>query len=196
MNRHRLILLLVVLIGAALAAGLAWKSGVFRPAPPPSAIGGPFELVDQNGQAVDQDVLKGKWSAVFFGFTYCPDLCPTTLHALDAADGLLGERAKDLRVVFISVDPDRDTPKQMKDYLGAQGFKVETLGLTGSAAQVAGAAKAYRVFYQKVGTGPDYDMQHTGIVYLMDPKGRFVAPLSPTMSPAQMAEQIEKAMAG
>jgi protein SCO1/2 len=101
-----------------------------------------------------------------------------------------------LRVVFISVDPERDTPKQMHDYLAAQGFKVETLGLTGTPAQVAQAAKAYRVFYQKVGTGPDYDMQHTGIIYLMDRKGRFVAPLSPTMSPDQMAGQIKKAMRG
>jgi len=196
MNRHRLILLLVVLVGAALAAGLAWRSGVFRPAPPPSAIGGPFQLVDQNGQAVDQDVLKGKWNAVFFGFTYCPDLCPTTLHALDAADGLLGDKGKDLRVVFISVDPERDSIKQMHDYLAAQGFKVETLGLTGTPVQVAQAAKAYRVFYQKEGTGPDYEMQHTGIVYLMDPKGRFVQPLSPTMTPEQMAAQIQKAMHG
>lgn len=196
MNRHRLILLLVILIGAAVAAGLAWRAGVFRPAPPPSAIGGPFQLVDQNGKAVDQNVLKGKWNAVFFGFTYCPDLCPTTLHALDAADGLLGDKAKDLRVVFISVDPERDSVKQMHDYLAAQGFKVETLGLTGTPAQVAQAAKAYRVFYQKEGTGPDYEMQHTGIVYLMDPKGRFVAPLSPTMSPDKMAAQIEKAMRG
>jgi len=196
MNRRRLILLLVLLVAAALAAGLAWRSGGFRPAPPPSAIGGPFQMVDQDGRAVDQDVLKGKWNAVFFGFTYCPDLCPTTLHALDAADALLGDKAKDLRVVFVSVDPERDTPKQMKDYLGAQDFKVETLGLTGTPAQVARTAKAYRIFYQKVGTGPDYDMQHTGIVYLMDPKGRFVAPLSPTMSPDQMAAQIEKAMRG
>lgn len=196
MNRHRLILLIVILVGAAVAAALAWQSGVFRPAPPPSAIGGPFQLVDQNGKAVDQNVLKGKWNAVFFGFTYCPDLCPTTLHALDATDALLGDKAKDLRVVFISVDPKRDTPKQMHDYLAAQGFKVETLGLTGSPVQVAQAAKAYRVFYQKVGTGPDYDMQHTGIIYLMDAKGRFVTPLSPTMSPDQMAAQIEKAMHG
>jgi protein SCO1/2 len=195
MNRHRLILLHALIVGLAVAGLLAWKSDLFRPAPPPSAIGGPFQLVDQDGRAVDQDVLKGKWSAVFFGFTYCPDLCPTTLHSLDAADAKLGKKADDLQVLFISVDPERDTPKQMKDYLGAQGFHTRTLGLTGTPAQVAQAAKAYRVFYQKTGSGPDYDMEHTGIIYLMDPKGRFVEPIAPTMSPDQMAGLIGKAMA-
>ena len=194
MNRHRLILLLVAIVGVIAAAGLAWRSGVFEPAPPPSAIGGPFQMVDQNGRSVDEGVLKGKWSAVFFGFTYCPDLCPTTLHALDAAAAKLGKDADDLQVVFVSVDPGRDNPKQMKGYLEAQDFHVATIGLTGTPEQTAQAAKAYKVFYQKVGEGPDYEVNHTGIVYLMDPKGRFVAPIAPTMSPDQMAAEIEKAM--
>lgn len=196
MNRHRLILLLVVIVGAIAAGLIAWQSGVFRPAPPPSAIGGPFQLVDQNGRAVDQAVLKGRWSAVFFGFTYCPDLCPTTLHALDAAAGRLGKDSRNFQVVFVSVDPERDNPRQMKAYLDAQAFHVPTLGLTGTPEQTAQVAKAYKVFYQKVGAGPDYEVNHTGVIYLMDPKGRFVSALGPEMSPDQMAAQISKAMHG
>ncbi|MGE5501859.1 MAG: SCO family protein, partial [Ignavibacteriales bacterium] len=175
---------------------MAWKSDLFRPAPPPSDIGGAFQLTDQDGRAVDQDVLRGKWNAIFFGFTYCPDLCPTTLHTLSAAATLLGGDAKDFRIVFVSVDPERDNPKQMKAYLDAQGLPAGTLGLTGTPEQTAQVAKAYKVFYQKVGTGPDYEVNHTGVIYLMDPKGRFVSALGPAMSPQEMAGQIEKAMRG
>jgi len=196
MNRHRLILLIVLVVGAIAAGVMAWKSDVFRPAPPPSDIGGAFHLVDQNGRAVDQSVLKGKWNAVFFGFTYCPDLCPTTLHELSTATTLLGDDGKDFRIVFVSVDPGRDNPKQMKAYLDAQGLPAGTLGLTGTPAQTAEVAKAYKVFYQKVGTGPDYEVNHTGVIYLMDPKGRFVSALGPAMSPQEMAGQIEKAIHG
>jgi protein SCO1/2 len=82
----------------------------------------------------------------------------------------------------------------MKGYLDAQGFHMATIGLTGTPEETAQAAKAYKVFYQKVGEGPDYEVNHTGVVYLMDPKGRFVAPIPPTMRPDQMAAEIEKAM--
>ncbi|MGE5565468.1 MAG: SCO family protein [Parcubacteria group bacterium] len=196
MNRHRSILLVVLVVGLVAAGVMAWKSDLFRPAPPPSDIGGAFQLTDQDGRAVDQDVLRGKWNAIFFGFTYCPDLCPTTLHTLSAAATLLGGDAKDFRIVFVSVDPERDNPKQMKAYLDAQGLPAGTLGLTGTPEQTAQVAKAYKVFYQKVGTGPDYEVNHTGVIYLMDPKGRFVSALGPAMSPQEMAGQIEKAMRG
>lgn len=196
MNSNRLILMLVLVIALAVGGVMAWKSDVFRPSPPPSDIGGPFQLVDQNGRAVDQDVLKGKWNAIFFGFTYCPDLCPTTLHELSTATTLLGDDGKKFRIVFVSVDPERDNPEQMKAYLDAQGLPAGTLGLTGTPAQTAQVAKAYKVFYQKVGTGPDYEVNHTGVIYLMDPKGRFSTALGPAMSPQEMAGQIEKAMRG
>lgn len=196
MNSNRLILMLVLVIALAVGGVMAWKSDVFRPAPPPSDIGGPFQLVDQNGRAVDQNVLKGKWNAIFFGFTYCPDLCPTTLHELSTATTLLGDDGKKFRIVFVSVDPERDNPEQMKAYLDAQGLPAGTLGLTGTPAQTAQVAKAYKVFYQKVGTGPDYEVNHTGVIYLMDPKGRFSTALGPAMSPQEMAGQIEKAMRG
>ena len=157
-------------------------------------IGGPFHLVNQDGRPTDQHVLDGKWSAVFFGYTYCPDTCPATLQALGAASRKLGD-PKDLQVVFISVDPDRDTPKQMKTYLASQGFPAHAIGLTGTPAQVAQAAKAYSVYYAKSGTGADYTMDHSAAVYLMDPKGRFTRPLSHDMAPDLIAQQIKAAQA-
>jgi protein SCO1/2 len=162
-------------------------------------IGGPFKMVDQNGRAVDQRVLLGKWSAVFFGYTYCPDTCPATLSALAAAQARLGAAAKTFQVVFVSVDPARDTPAQMKLYLSAQGFAPPgapggAVGLTGSPVEVADIAKAYAALYAKVGQGPDYQVQHSAVIYLMDPKGKFVRPLNEAQGPALMAKQIDTAM--
>jgi protein SCO1/2 len=158
-------------------------------------IGGPFQLVDQDGKVVDQTLLDGKWTAVFFGYTYCPDVCPTTLQTLAAAQQKLGARAKDLQVVFVSVDPERDTPAQIKAYLAAPAFPKGTIGLTGSAAQVAAAAKAYRVYYQKQGTGEGYTLNHSSIVYLMNPKGKFDRVVSESQTPAEIATQIGDAIA-
>ncbi len=159
-------------------------------------IGGPFQLVDQDGKPVDQGVLDGKWSAVFFGYTYCPDVCPTTLQTLAQAKARLGDRAKGLQVVFVSVDPERDTPAQMKSYLATPAFPQPTLGLTGSAQAVAAAAKAYRVYYQKHGTGEGYTMDHSSVIYLMNPKGQFDRVLSESQTPAEIATQIGDAMKG
>jgi len=157
-------------------------------------IGGPFKMVDQNGRPVDERVLLGKWSAVFFGYTYCPDTCPATLSALAATQARLGAAAKTFQVVFVSVDPARDTPAQMKLYLSAQGFPGGAVGLTGSPAQVADIAKAYAAIYAKVGTGPDYQVQHSAAIYLMDPHGKFVRPLNEAQGPDAMAKQINEAM--
>ena len=108
------------------------------------ALGGPFRLVDQDGKSVDQSLLKGKWTAVFFGFTYCPDVCPTTLQTLGAAAQGLGADANKLQIVFISVDPGRDTPKALKAYLASPGFPKNVIGLTGTPDQVAAVAKVTR----------------------------------------------------
>jgi protein SCO1 len=162
--------------------------------PPESAIGGPFHLVDQQGRPVDQRVLDGKWSAVFFGYTFCPDVCPTTLTALGRATDDLGARAQRFQVVFITVDPERDQPRQLAMYLSSNTFPKGAIGLTGTPAQIAQAAKAYHVFYQKHPEGASYTMDHTAIVYLMDPKGRFVKPLDLTAPPADVARQIAEAM--
>ncbi len=194
MPRHRLILILACVGAAIIAAGLAFRGGVFNAAPPPAAVGGPFQLVDQNGQMATEKVLKGKWSAVFFGFTYCPDVCPGTLQGLSAANQILGAKAKDLQIVFISVDPGRDDVKQMKTYLSADFVPKTTLGLTGTPGQVAAAAKAYRVYYAKVGDGPGYTVDHSTAIYLMDPKGRFTTVIPYNLPPEDIARRIADAM--
>ena len=194
----------LILLAGALAASL-WVSACNRSAggdaqgqvvsSGEALVGGPFQLVDQNGKAIDQNVLKGKWTAVFFGYTYCPDVCPTTLQALAQAEAKLGAKADKLQVVFISVDPERDTPAQMKTYLSTPAFPRGVIGLTGTPAQVAAAAKAYRVYYQKDGKGDGYSVAHSSIVYLMNPAGKFERALTESQTPSEVAAQIGDAMA-
>lgn len=193
MPRHRLVLILACVVGLAVAVGLAWNVGVFR-SEPAVTVGGPFELVDQNGAQTSEKALKGKWSAVFFGFTYCPDVCPGTLQGLAAATDQLGPKAKDFQIVFISIDPARDTVKQMKAYLSAPYVPKATIGLTGTQAQVDAAAKAYRVYYAKVGDGVDYTMDHSTAIYLMDPKGRFKTVIPYNLPPDEIARRIKDAI--
>ncbi len=159
-------------------------------------VGGKFNLVDQTGAPRDQTLLKGKWSAVFFGYTYCPDVCPTTLQTLAEAQDRLGPKARKFQVVFVSVDPARDTPAQLRAYLSSGAFPKGTIGLTGTSDQVAEAAKVYRVFYQKAGAGPDYTVDHASQVYLMDPKGRFDRVIAYGLSPDEVARQVSDAMRG
>jgi protein SCO1/2 len=189
-------LLIIAALAIAAAAGFyAMRGDLFDRAPEPSLIGGPFQMVDQTGKPVDQAVLQGKWSAVFFGFTYCPDVCPATLQALSAAVPLLTPaEAKKLQIVFVSVDPARDTPAQMKTYLDSQRLPTGTIGLTGTQAQLDAMAKVYRVVHEKAGDGADYTMNHSTAVYLMDPKGRFDSVLAYGLTPPQMAELIAKSM--
>jgi protein SCO1/2 len=158
-------------------------------------IGGPFRLTDQNGRVVDQNALLGKWTAVFFGYTFCPDVCPTTLTTLGEAQAQLGSKAQDFQVVFITVDPARDTPAQLKAYLSSPVFPKGVLGLTGAPAQVDQAAKGYKVFYQKEGTGDSYVMDHTSAIYLMDPAGKFNRVLAENLKPDEITHQISEAMA-
>lgn len=160
-----------------------------------ATVGGPFQLVDQNGRAVDQTILNGKWSLVFFGFTYCPDYCPTTLATIAAVEQELGDEAKNLQVVFISVDPARDTPQALKDYLSSDGFPKGVIGLTGTPEQVAAAAKAYRAFYEKVGEGETYTMNHSLTIYLMGPDGRYRSSFAHDLGPERSAQLIKRVMA-
>jgi protein SCO1 len=156
-----------------------------------SAIGGPFTLVDQNGKAVTNTALEGKWLLVYFGYTHCPDACPTTLNNIALALHDLGTRRDEVRPVFITIDPDRDTSQVMKDYVAA--FDAPILALTGTAAEVAQAAKNYRVYYAKhPEAGGDYSMDHTSVIYVMDPKGRFTASFTGEDPPAQIAERLKK----
>ena len=195
MSRRILALIAVLALALAILTGLAVRKGVLGPHTQSAAVGGPFHLVDTSGRTVDQSVLKGKWSVVFFGFTHCPDICPTTLFELAQAEPLLGASANDVQTVFISVDPGRDTPKQMAAYVANPAFPKRLVGLTGSPAQVDAAAKAYRVYYQKQGEGPDYTVTHAAYSYLMTPKGRFACVLPYGQGPEKTAAHIRAAIA-
>lgn len=158
-------------------------------------VGGPFTLVDSNGRTVTDQDFRGKYLLVYFGYTYCPDVCPTTLNAVARAMDRLGKKADDLQPVFITVDPRRDTPAVMKQYTAA--FTPRLLGLTGTAAQIAAAAKEYHVYYAEHRTGPgpnDYSMDHSSILYLMGPDGRFIAPIRTDASGAEIATELAKLM--
>jgi protein SCO1 len=186
-------------LAVGIASLLLLVAIALRPGPAPAsgqagAIGGPFQLVDQTGRGVDQSILKGKWSAVYFGYTYCPDVCPTTLTTLGGAIDRMGARAKDFQVVFITVDPHRDTPGQLKNYLSSAEFPRGVIGLTGADAQVAQVAQAYKVYYQKAGSGDVYSVDHSSAIYLMDPKGQFAAVIPYGLTPDQAKDSIVKAM--
>jgi protein SCO1/2 len=172
---------------------LALMVGCARP-PPAPLVGGPFVMVDVSGKRVDQRILQGKWSAVYFGYTFCPDVCPTTLTALGRAQAALGAQAGKFQVVFASVDPARDTPAQMRTYLTSPAFPKRTIGLTGTPQEALAMEKAYHVYVQRQGSGPDYSVDHTSVVYLMNPKGEFDRPLDPTAAPPALAAQIAAAM--
>ena len=195
MTRSRTLLWAVVGLGLLITLVLAFQTGMFRPRPAPADVGGPFQLVDQAGRPVTQDVLKGQWNAVFFGFTYCPDVCPGTLQTLIRAKDQLGPLGRDVRIVFISVDPGRDRPPAVSDWLEANSAPAGTLGLTGTQDQVDAAVKAYRAVAIKQGDGPDYLVDHSTVVYLMDPRGRFVRPL-PHNLPDEIVTQITAAKRG
>ena len=142
-----------------------------------AAVGGPFQLQDQNGKPVTDRDLKGRPFLVFFGYTHCPDVCPTTLFELSQLLHALGPDADRAGALFITVDPDRDTPAVLKDYMS--NFDPHLRGLTGDQASINAAIKEYRVYAKKVPLeNGDYSMDHTAVVYLMDKDGRFVAPFS------------------
>ncbi len=156
-----------------------------------AAIGGPLSLEDQNGKPFTDAQMKGRPFLVFFGFTHCPDICPTTLFDMSQMMQALGPDAGRVGAVFITVDPDRDTPQVLKDYLS--NFDPPLRGLTGSQAQIDAAIKEYRVYAKKVPLeNGDYTMDHTAIVYLMDKDGRFVAPFNMTRTPEAEAADLRR----
>ncbi len=169
-------------------AGQAIEAGVEGQ---PTA-GGPFTLVNQDGETVDQTLLDGKWSLVFFGFTYCPDYCPTTLAFLQALKTELGPDGENLQMIFVSIDRERDTPQALKDYLSSDGFPEGVIGLTGTPEQVAEAARAFSVYYAKGETSPGggYLMDHSRAAYLMGRKGEPIALLPVDEGGAQVAAEL------
>ena len=189
----------IVIVLSAFVAGLLVFLGVFFYATgqfgnfgtAPSAIGGPFKLTDQDGKPLTARDMKGKPFLVFFGYTHCPDICPTTLFELSEVLHAMGKDADRVNALFISVDPDRDTPAVMKDYLSS--FDPHLRGATGTQQQVDAVEKAYRVYAKKVPTkNGDYSMDHSAVVYLMDKDGRFVAPFNLKRRPAEAADALRK----
>jgi protein SCO1/2 len=176
-SRQQAIFALSVLAVALAIAGAAlyFASGKTGPMGSGEAlVGGPFSLTDHTGRRVSEKDYLGKYMLVFFGFTYCPDVCPTELQVMSAALDELGPDGNVIQPIFVSIDPERDTPEVIKQYV--ENFHPRLVGLTGSAEEIAAIARAYRVYYKKApGAEADgsYEMDHSTIIYLMGPDGRF-----------------------
>ncbi len=182
---------------AAIAILAGWLPGIGGPASRPVAIGGPFTLTDGAGRTVTDRSFRGKYMLVYFGYTFCPDVCPTTLTEVADALDKLGARADQVQPLFITVDPARDTAPVVGQYAAA--FSPRLDGLTGSAEQVAAVAKEYRVYYAPHRTGPnpaDYTMDHSSILYVMDPQGRFDGIIRADEGADAMAADLSKFVGG
>ena len=174
---------LVLAFGLALVSVAAWLTFSGPGAPPPSSIGAPFRLMGPDGKSVSDADLKGDVVVMFFGFTHCPDVCPTTLFEVSELFRKLGDGAK-VKGVFVSVDPERDTPEILKDYLSS--FDKRIIGLSGDRAALDPMLKAYRVYARKnPAANGEYSMDHSAIVYLLDKQMRFIGPLN--MGDAEVA---------
>jgi protein SCO1 len=186
---------ILAVLAAFLAGTLALFATVWltlpKEATQPSNVGGPFQLTDQNGRAVTDRDFKGEPFLVFFGFTNCPDICPTTLFEMSEVFKRLGPDADKTAALFISVDPERDTPDKLKDYVSS--FHPRIFGLTGTPEEIATVEKEYRVYAKKVPLKDgDYTMDHTAVVYLMDKDGRFVAPFNLKKSADEAAADLRR----
>jgi protein SCO1/2 len=189
-NRRLILPLAVFLLGAAALAAAAFVT--FSPSRPgqtaASSVGGPFALTTQEGKTLTDTDLRGAPFLIFFGFTHCPDVCPTKLFEISEILRAAGAKGEKLRALFISVDPERDTVEVMKSYLGS--FDPRIVGLTGDRAAIDATVKAYRAYAKKVPLKDgDYTMDHTALVYLMDKRGAFVGAFNSEQPPAQAAAE-------
>lgn len=184
---------LVFALGAA-GLGVALvhlTSGGGATATQTSSVGGPFTLLDQDGKPVTEAMFKGEPYLMFFGFTHCPDVCPTALSDMTQALEALGPDKEKIRAAFVTVDPERDRPADMKAYLAS--FSPRIVGLTGSQEQVDATVKAFKAYAKKSPLpGGDYTMDHTAIVYLMDRNGAFVQPLNLKRAPEEVAAELKR----
>jgi protein SCO1 len=184
------LLMAVLLIGAGGFLWLSSSGGTNQ-----LGIGGPFTLEDGSGNRVSDKDFRGRYMLVYFGYTFCPDVCPTTLGAVADAMDKLGPAASRIQPLFITVDPKRDTPPVVRQYAAAFGPRI--IGLTGTPEEIAAVAKAYRVYYaeHRTGNGPDdYSMDHSSVLYLMNPNGGFVAPVRADLSGDEIAANLKKLM--
>lgn len=183
-----------------IAAGLAGYALMNRQLAGPGGsgvalVGGPFSMTNQDGRKVSEKDFLGKHMLLFFGYTYCPDICPTELQVMMAALDSMGPDAEKIQPVFVSVDPERDTPEVLKSYV--ENFGPRLVGLTGTPEEVAAISKAYRVYYAKAANpaAPDsYLMDHSSIIYLMGPDGGFVKHFTYTTDAAKLAAELKEAL--
>ena len=187
-------LVIVTAFATSLLLGLLimlWALGGVRGVPVPAAIGGPFQLTDQSGTTVTDKSLQGRPSLIFFGFTHCPDVCPTSLFEISEVLRAMGKDADRVNAYFVSVDPERDSKEAMKDYLSS--FDPHLKGLTGDPEAIAKMLTAYRVYAKKVPLKDgDYTMDHTALTYLMDRDGKFVAPFNLSRPPEEAAADLKR----
>ncbi len=186
------LLLAILLVGAG---GFMWLSSGGNGGAGALGIGGPFTLQSGSGKPVTDKDFRGKYMLVYFGYTFCPDVCPTTLNAVADALDKLGPAGAQIQPLFITVDPKRDTPDVVKQYAAAFGPRIE--GLTGTPEEIAAVAKEYRVYYaeHRTGTGPnDYSMDHSSVLYLMSPTGGFIAPVRADQTGDEIAANLRKLM--
>lgn len=196
-SRQQAIFALTVLAIALAIAGAAFyfTSGRSGPAGSGEAlVGGPFSLTDHTGRHVTEKDFLGKYMLVFFGFTYCPDVCPTELQVMSAALDELGAEGNTIQPVFVSIDPERDTPEVVKQYV--ENFHPRLIGLTGSPDDIAAIARAYRVYYKKAlgGSETDYEMDHSTTIYLMGPDGGFRKHFGYTTDAKGLAQGLREAI--
>lgn len=178
-TRTRLLTIIALVLASAAALALAEAWLVVNPHPKvvtsgTAAIGGPFTLLATDGRSVSNETYRGKWLLIYFGYTFCPDVCPTALTNMSAALETLGPLASKIQPLFVTVDPRRDTPAVLADYL--KSFDPRIVGLTGNQAQIDSVLKTYRVYAeaQKSEAGSaNYPISHSAYLYLMDPEGRF-----------------------
>lgn len=186
----RLALIAVAAFTIAVGVVAFWPKPERTPATAKALIGGPFTMTDAEGKRRTDAEFRGKHMLVFFGFTNCPDFCPTALITITQAMEKLGAKADNLAPIFITVDPERDTPAQLKNY--AQNFDKRIAMLTGSAEDVAGAARAYRVYYAKrpLEKAGEYTMDHSAYIYLIGPDGKYLTHFRHGIAPADLAEAL------
>lgn len=201
MREYKIIILAVLALGA-IAAGSLWlgvshKTGPAGGRSGTALIGGPFSLIDQHANRVSEAILKGKLSLVYFGYTFCPDICPVELQnigaALDIAGGRDGAGAGDIQALFITIDPERDTKELLAGYM--KDFHPRIRALTGSSEEIAVAAKAFRVYFSKVKGSPgaeNYLMDHSNIIYLMGRDGEFLTHFGFGAQPEEIAGALRK----
>jgi protein SCO1 len=194
MDRSSRPLVIVAAFAGSLVVGLVlmlWALGGLKNVATPAAIGGPFQLTDQDGQTVTEKNLQGRLTLIFFGFTHCPDICPTALFEISEMLRAMGKDADHVNAYFISVDPERDSTAAMKDYVSS--FDPHMKGLTGNPEQIAKVISAYRVYARKVPLKDGgYTMDHTALIYLMDRDGKFVAPFNLKRTPEEAAAELKR----